>query len=274
MANHNILLMTVLLFWETMAWCDTVTTKAPEASAVQQVVSKSITDKESNPNTSTLIIKNLPVHDKNTPVTITINPPSGVTPVPVSQPLPSMGNEQAKQPIKSSDKIEIPPVPSLDIVVNKKYKNSPKLKRLYQLLGLRHSPNVIHLVTNRNIANKKDAIIAIRPRSFLTALDYLSNAVQVAPDMIKKNLVVVPQYPNGKYYDLTDITKGVFLIHISPTRPTTEVSVEVFYRDHWFYIADTDYKSKRTFAMLQQIFNLQAGETPGQNIPILTIPTR
>lgn len=287
MVNHKILLTIALFIVGTSAWSNNIPASTPSQTPVSQDqesknANSTVTpDKKLNSTGSTVIIENLPITDKNTPVTITINPPNPTVtsavsqPVPVVQPMPEVKPSQPDiKPMNASNRIEIPPVPSLDIVVDKRFKNSPKLKRLYKLLGLKNEPNVIHLVANRNIASKKDSVIFIQPRSFLSMLDYLSNAVQVTPEIIKKNLVVVPRYPNGKYFDLTNITKGIFLVRISKTRPTCPTSVLVFYRGYWFYIADEDYKSKRTFAMLQQIFNLQAGETPGQNVPVLTIPAR
>lgn len=64
------------------------------------------------------------------------------------------------------------------------------------------------------------------------------------------------------------------LVHISPERSRGDMSVSVYYRNNWFYICNSDYKSKRTFAMRKQILNLQAGETPRQSVPVLTIPAR
>jgi len=45
----------------------------------------------------------------------------------------------------------------------------------------------------------------------------------------------------------------------------------VHYRDHWFYIDDRDFKSKRTFAFLMILFSLT--ETGGrESLPLVTIP--
>jgi hypothetical protein len=63
---------------------------------------------------------------------------------------------------------------------------------------------------------------------------------------------------------------GVFRIRSESSRPE-EASLAVRYRQHWFYIDDSDLDSKSTFAMLSQIFSLQAGKAEGL-VPVLTLP--
>jgi hypothetical protein len=46
----------------------------------------------------------------------------------------------------------------------------------------------------------------------------------------------------------------------------------VNYRNHWFWIDDRDFKSKRTFAFLMVLFSLT--ETGGkEGLPLVTIPS-
>lgn len=280
MGIYKILFIISLFFYELVVWGDNLPSKSSDSksnNSAPVAVSLPSSSNGLNPNSSTVTLKDVPINGTNTPINITINQAPSIPAAPVTPQLPPQEAHHTSTPklsVHSKGKIEIPPTPSLDIVINRKYKNSPKLRKLYKMLGLTNSPNVIHLVTNPNIANRKDGIVVIQPRSFLSILDYLSNAVEITPDIIKKGLVVVPVYPNGKLFNLSELTKGILSIHISSQRPRGNVSVEVYYRDHWFYIADSDYKSKRTFALLEEVFNLQAGETPGQNIPVLTIPAR
>lgn len=207
-----------------------------------------------------------------TPINITINQAPSSPPV-ISDPKIIATQEPISRP-KSSNTITIPPVPSLDIVINRKFYNTPKVRKLYKMLGIHHSPRVIHLVAEKNVANIRDDIIYINIRSFVSVLAFLSNSVQVLPSMLEQKLVISPKNPDGSFFNLNLLTKGLLLIHISATRPQSNVSVEVFYRNYWFYIKDNDYKSKRTFSMIEQLFNLQAGEIKGQTSPVLTIPTR
>jgi hypothetical protein len=48
--------------------------------------------------------------------------------------------------------------------------------------------------------------------------------------------------------------------------------VAVEYRDHWFWIDDGDFFSKRTFAFVMILFSLTETGEKG-NLPIVTIPS-
>lgn len=168
------------------------------------------------------------------------------------------------------------PISSLDINVEDKYMNAPEIKKLHRLLGIKNKKyRVIYLVNNKPLGrfDLDDNIIAVQTRSFVNIMDFLSNGVQVPPEALEAGVVLTPKYPDGEYYDLTELTKGLFCVHLSYKRPQHNVNVEVYYRNHWFYIADTDIQSKRTLALVQQIFNFLSGTVKtSMGSPILTIP--
>ena len=59
-------------------------------------------------------------------------------------------------------------------------------------------------------------------------------------------------------------------IRCSDSEPP-DAFVSVSYRNHWFWLSDRDYASKRTFAFLMILFSLM--ETGGrEGLPIVTIP--
>jgi hypothetical protein len=63
-----------------------------------------------------------------------------------------------------------------------------------------------------------------------------------------------------------------FVILSSSAEPQ-EVAVKVFYRDHWYYIRDSDLESKRIFGFMMLLFSLtESGETVG--LPLVTIPAQ
>jgi hypothetical protein len=45
-------------------------------------------------------------------------------------------------------------------------------------------------------------------------------------------------------------------------------AIAVPYRGHWFYIDDRDLGAKSTFALLSQLFALQAGTQQGSNLQL------
>ena len=75
---------------------------------------------------------------------------------------------------------------------------------------------------------------------------------------------------SGKFFDWKEVTGELLTIRSDSSRPENS-TLMVFYRGTWFYIDDSDLKSKSTFALLSQIFSLQAKKIKGK-IPVLTLP--
>jgi len=67
--------------------------------------------------------------------------------------------------------------------------------------------------------------------------------------------------------DLSDL----FTVRVSSKRPE-EPGIAVQYRDHWFFIPDSDHVSKRTFGLMKALFLSLILKDPGQGAPVLTIP--
>ncbi len=195
--------------------------------------------------------------------------PSTIPASPASTALTLGGSIAPHQPTT----ISIPAIGSIVIAINKKYIHDPKVKKLYKLLGVTGSPRMLHFVDHQDVRllNAQDNVFVIRQRSFMGILLFLRHAVEFTPDAVQQGLIDMIKNPNGTYYDLTKITRGLLRIHVSNSRPAGLVNVKVFYRNHWFYIADNDIASKKTFALLAQIYNLLASEEATPR-PILTIP--
>jgi len=106
--------------------------------------------------------------------------------------------------------------------------------------------------------------IAIRTRSLLEVAVYLSHGVEV-PEVHDRAGIARPEA--GPEPNLSDL----FRVRVSARRPE-EPGIAVEYRDHWFFIADSDHASKRTFALMQAIFLSQIIGDPAQGAPVLTLP--
>ena len=68
---------------------------------------------------------------------------------------------------------------------------------------------------------------------------------------------------DGSRFDWNDMTDDLFRVRSSEEEPDNSF-VKVFYRDAWFYIDDSDLSSKATFSLLEQLFQLRAGEAAGR----------
>ena len=137
---------------------------------------------------------------------------------------------------------------------------------LLQQLRLKEDDSVFEMkYTNRveRPAKPTDSI-AVRTRSLLEVAAYLSHGVDI-PEA--HDLAGIARPEAGQEPDLRDL----FRVTVSQTRPE-EPGIAVEYRDYWYFIADADHVSKRTFILMQALFLSQAAEDPGQGAPVLTLP--
>jgi hypothetical protein len=114
--------------------------------------------------------------------------------------------------------------------------------------------------------------IAMMGRSLLSVLFYLSQGVEVPPADAADGKVTVTRTEDGKPFDWNLVLGRVFRVRVSSAEPANTY-VRVFYRDSWFYIADSDLNSKSTFNLLTLLFNLKAGGKAALE-PFMSYPVR
>lgn len=117
--------------------------------------------------------------------------------------------------------------------------------------------------------SQNDAI-AIVPRSLMSAMFYVSQGVDVPAKDIEKGRVFTAQYADGKPVDWQAETNELFRVRTG-WLPPSNAYVSIQYRDRWFYISDNDLSSKTTFALISQLFAMQAGNVRNAG-PVLTLP--
>jgi hypothetical protein len=111
--------------------------------------------------------------------------------------------------------------------------------------------------------------IAIIGRSLSGVLYFLSQAVKAPPEDELAGKVAVTRDQSGQAVDWNQVTGNILNIY-SQKEPPPDAFVRVFYRDHWFYIADNDLESKTTFGLVSYLFSLQAAGVEGKS-PLLTV---
>lgn len=126
-------------------------------------------------------------------------------------------------------------------------------------------------VLQMNLGFNLNGNIGVMPRSILSCMYYLSESVQVPYEDLVNGYVEETFNNEGEPFDWHALLGGLMTIRSSDSRPK-DPYVCVKYRKHWFYIENDDLTSKKTFVLLQQLYNLQAGEASRVNQPILTIP--
>jgi hypothetical protein len=119
---------------------------------------------------------------------------------------------------------------------------------------------------------RSPATLTLTGRSILGVLTFLAQEVEVPPEHVEKGFVRVTRGPDGRPLHWHDISGQLFIVHSSKSKPE-HAFLAVPYRGYWFYIDDRDVESKSTYALVAQLFSLQAANASGQ-APILTIPAR
>lgn len=112
--------------------------------------------------------------------------------------------------------------------------------------------------------------ISMSTRSLLGVMFYLSHAIEAPARHVAEKLVTQTTDEDGNPFDWNDVTGRLFRVH-SSARPPKRAAVAVRYRKYWYYIDDADLDTKSTFALLGQLFALQAGEA-STAAPVLTLP--
>lgn len=129
-----------------------------------------------------------------------------------------------------------------------------------RLLGLDPEVHEFNLAFGQVQANPRE--VAVATRSLLQMMLALAGGVQVPEADVK----------DGRASSTwAEIRPGAFQVRSGKGRPK-DPFVAVEYRGRWFWIDDTDFATKRRFALLMLLFSL-ADTTSREGQPVLTIPT-
>lgn len=119
---------------------------------------------------------------------------------------------------------------------------------------------------------RSPAELVLSGRSFLGVMTFLAQHVDVPKEHVSQGLVRITKGADGKPFNWKQISNNLFRVRSGRWAPK-QAYLKVKYRDHWFWIDDTDIESKGTYTLLAQLFSLQAA-TSRIAAPVLTIPTR
>lgn len=139
------------------------------------------------------------------------------------------------------------------------------LRDLNRLLGLR--PGSQEVQVTYGLIPSNDREIAMLTRSILQIMVEMATQIEVPERHVQEHRTV-PSLPDPD----PDTQKIGKLISIkSSTAQPEDAFTAVRYKDHWFWIDDRDFQSKRTFAFLMILFSLtESGGKEG--LPLVTIP--
>lgn len=158
----------------------------------------------------------------------------------------------------------------VQIIATFKNMQDPDTRRLFNLLGVSTRYNSLIFVQSDQMGIS-DNVIKVQTRSFMGMLYYLSKAVDTPLADRQAGLIDLTKNPDGSLFDWSEVTRGMLAVHYSKSFPKNAY-VAIYYRNYWFYVADNDQDSKKTFAMLSQLFALLAKDVGQNNHPVLTLP--
>jgi hypothetical protein len=140
------------------------------------------------------------------------------------------------------------------------------IHELRRLLRLDPDAGEFNLVFGASATNDRE--VAVLTRSLLHLMQTLASQIEVPAEDLAQTRAV-PGWEGAN--DKPGATR-LINIRSSSSRPASAF-VAIDYRSHWFWIDDTDLKSKRVFAFMMMLFTLaDTGER--ENLPLITIPAQ
>jgi len=138
-----------------------------------------------------------------------------------------------------------------------------KLAEARKLLGFREGESAFRLV--RSPLRGGPGELGIDTRSLIQIMASLARGVDIPPQHTQRRLT--PPLPDNS-------AERSPLLHVySGSAKPADVFVSVPYEGEWFWIANDDWKSKRTFSSILFLFTL-ANATGAQTLPTITIPAQ
>ena len=142
-------------------------------------------------------------------------------------------------------------------------------KELQSLLEISADDNKVFI--SDNFLDKNPHTLNVRVRSMMSVFFYLSQNIKVPDEHKVAGLVTVTRIADGNEFDWSKTPAGKYFVVRSSKKRPANAYIAVPYRGYWFYIANDDLQTKSSFLLVQQLFNLQAGQSKAVG-PTLTLP--
>jgi hypothetical protein len=119
-------------------------------------------------------------------------------------------------------------------------------------------------------ASPDHTTLAVATRSLFSAIYHISRHVDAPEEDIRAGIASPAPDINTQSTAASAALRQLFHVRSSEQEPG-DAAIKVFYRDTWFYVADSDQDSKTTFALLSMLITLQSGVSTGVT-PLITLP--
>jgi hypothetical protein len=144
------------------------------------------------------------------------------------------------------------------------YENN--VRELLDLLGIDAKPDGVSiLLPFRMAVGRSTSEIRVQTRSAVEVLQVFGAGVEIPPAHIESGIVEPTAWEPPE-------DRRLFRIRSSMKRPKN-ATVQIKFRDRWFYIDATDTPSKRAFMFLRTFIAMRLAAPAGaQQTPVLTVP--
>jgi hypothetical protein len=112
-----------------------------------------------------------------------------------------------------------------------------------------------------------DNELAVNSRSMLQIMMAFASYMEVPEEHLKNHSAPPASGPAGN-----ETVKQPVRIHSTKEKPAKAFAA-VHYRDHWFWIDDTDWQTKRALTAVMFFFTL-AESGSSEKLPLITIPAQ
>ena len=127
---------------------------------------------------------------------------------------------------------------------------------------------------NREIGKRQDIpAVFIDFRSFAQVMLDLSRGVDLPPSHAQKASASEPSVPDPVAKAYQEFIRSTLHVKSSKKKPSNAF-LSIYHRDHWFYIDNTDIRSKIAFDLVEVLYSLKAASKKRGPEPTLTIPVR
>lgn len=140
-------------------------------------------------------------------------------------------------------------------------------EELKRLLGISSCQTQFKLVPHHSV--RGDTELRVQTRSVLGVLYNLSHAVLVPEAHERAGYVTQSSVESRNTNSWREFLAGQFQVKTSLQDPG-HAFVKIQYRDHWFWIDDSDLESKTTFSLILFLVSLQSAASEGVT-PLLTV---
>jgi hypothetical protein len=140
-----------------------------------------------------------------------------------------------------------------------------KSKELRELLSL--PPEAQEFVLNYSPMRGDGNELTVHSRSMFQIMQAMASYIDVPQEHLDDRRALP-----GSNSEQTDSGRGRIVIHSGREKPADSFTA-VEYREHWFWIDDTDWQTKRALGAIVFIFSL-AETSGGDKLPLITIPAQ